>query len=300
MKTTLLLLMVTFAEATIGVFVKLTDERIPIHTLNFYALTLAALFLGLTLPWATGQRMRIPWTNLKDTALIGALIAAQISVFNFAMTQAPIANVVIFWSVAPFFVFILSAMFLHEPVRKIRILIFLFALVGIVLAKPLAGGHMLGNLIALGDGAVYAAMIVYMRSEGRSEASNDVFWFMAVAALLLSPAPLIFGPGAIGGTIAYQALGTALPVMLWAVCLGVVSTGCAYLGISLVLQRINANVYSLIDIIVSPVVASLLGFLVFREIPSGNIVSGGALILGAGFWLSWDMSKTAGERPASE
>jgi hypothetical protein len=67
----LLLLMVTLAEATIGVFVKLTDGRIPIHTLDFYALTFAAVFLGLTLPWATGQRMRIPWNNFKDAGLIG-------------------------------------------------------------------------------------------------------------------------------------------------------------------------------------------------------------------------------------
>ncbi|MDZ7645609.1 MAG: hypothetical protein U5K76_16110 [Woeseiaceae bacterium] len=37
--------MITSSEATIGVFVKLTDGRIPIQTLNFYALTFAAIFL---------------------------------------------------------------------------------------------------------------------------------------------------------------------------------------------------------------------------------------------------------------
>lgn len=137
-----------------------------------------------------------------------------------------------------------------------------------------------------------------MRSEGRSEASNNVFWFMAVAAVLLSPALLLFGPGAVTGTIFYSPLGIDLPVMLWTVCLGVVSTGCAYLGISLVLRQMNANIYSLVDIIVSPLAASLLGFLVFSEVPSDNIVSGGALILGAGFWLSWDMPKTSGDSAA--
>ena len=38
MKTVLLLLLITLSEATIGVFVKLTDGRIPIQTLNFYAI----------------------------------------------------------------------------------------------------------------------------------------------------------------------------------------------------------------------------------------------------------------------
>ncbi|MDZ7801475.1 MAG: DMT family transporter [Trueperaceae bacterium] len=187
MMTVLLLALITVSEATIGVFVKLVDGRIPIPTLNFYALAFAAAFLALALPWATGQRVRPPRGNVRDTVVIGALIAAQISVFNYAMTLAPIANVVIFWSVAPFFVFVFSALFLRERVRRRYVFIFLLALTGIVLAKPLAGGYMLGNLIALGDGAVYAAMVTYMRYEGKTETGNDIFWSMLVAALLAGP-----------------------------------------------------------------------------------------------------------------
>jgi drug/metabolite transporter (DMT)-like permease len=113
------------------------------------------------MPVATGRPLHIPWNNFKDTIIIGALIGIQISVFNYAMTLVPIANAVIFWSVAPFFVFIFSALFIGEKARKSYVLIFAVALIGIVLAKPLEGGHMLGNLIALGDGAIYAAMVTY-------------------------------------------------------------------------------------------------------------------------------------------
>jgi drug/metabolite transporter (DMT)-like permease len=291
MKTILLLLLITVSEATIGVFVKLTGDAIPIHTLNFYALAFAAVFLGFAMPLATGARPRFPRGNLKDTAVIGALIAAQISVFNFAMTQAPIANVVIFWSVAPFFTFLFSALFLGEKARKTHILIFAVALGGIVLAKPLEGGHMLGNLVALGDGALYAAMVTYMRYEGKSEAGNDIFWSMAVAAVLLSPAPFLAGPGRVMEMIAYERLGLELPVLLWAAGLGIVSTGFAYFGISIVLKKLNANVYSLVDIIVSPVVAATFGYLVFAEVPARSMMYGGALLLGAGFWLTREMSR---------
>ena len=291
MQIALLLLIVTLAEATIGVFVKLTGDAVPIYTLNFYGLFFAALFLLVTLPLSSKQGLRFPRQNVRDVFIIGALIAAQISVFNFAMTQAPIANVVIFWSVAPFFVFIFSALFLKEKPRKSYILMFLVALIGIVIAKPLAGGHMLGNLVALGDGAIYAAMVTYMRYEGKTETSNDILWFMAMAAIYLSPALLLAGPGQVTGLKFYEALGTSLPVMLWPVALGVVSTGLAYLCISIVLQKINANVYSLVDIIVSPMVASLLGYLVFAEVPSTNMMYGGVLLLGSGFWLSWTMSR---------
>lgn len=298
MKTVLLLLLITLSEATIGVFVKLTGDAIPIYTLNFYALAFAALFLLLSLPAATGQRLRFPHGNLKDTLVIGALIAAQISVFNYAMTRAPIANVVIFWSVAPFFVFIFSALALSEPARKSYALIFLIALIGLFIAKPLEGGYLVGNLVALADGAVYAAMVVYLRHEGKSETGNDIAWSMLVAALLLSPALLIAGTGEVSKMIPYEPLGMALPVMLWAAGLGIVSTGFAYLGISIVLKSIDANIYSLIDIIVSPVVASTLGYLIFAEVPSMNMIYGGGMLLVAGFWLTREMSRGAENRAA--
>jgi drug/metabolite transporter (DMT)-like permease len=289
LKTGLLLALITFSEATIGVFVKLTDGLIPIHTLNFYALAAAAGFLLIAFP-LTGNKNDLPLDNLKDTIVIGLLIALQISVFNFAMTLAPIANVVIFWSVAPFFTFIFSAIFLGEKPKCSHAAIFAIALAGIVVAKPLSGGNMTGNLVALADGAVYAAMVTYMRYEGKTDADNDIAWSMLVAAIVLSPSLFLFGPGQVGAMISYASLGMELPVLLWPLCLGIVSTGFAYFGISLVLKQIHANTYSLVDIIVSPVVAAFLGYLIFDEIPGTGVIFGGALLLGSGFWLTREMS----------
>lgn len=291
MSVVLLLALITISEATIGVFVKLTGDAIPIQTLNFYALSFAAAFLALAIPLTTGRPLRFPGGNVKDTLIIGALIAAQISVFNYAMTLVPIANAVVFWSVAPFFVFVFSALFLGEPAKPSYVLIFGLALAGIVLAKPLAGGEWFGNLVALSTGAIYAAMVTYMRHEGREETGNDIFWSMAAGAILLSPALVLAGPGEVGKLVAYPALGLSLPVMLWAVCLGVVSTGFAYFGISLVLKKITANIYSLVDIIVSPIVAATLGYLVFGEVPAQGMIFGGGLLLLSGFWLAREMSR---------
>jgi drug/metabolite transporter (DMT)-like permease len=135
-----------------------------------------------------------------------------------------------------------------------------------------------------------------MRYEGKTETGNDIAWSMLTAALVLSPALVLFGPGAVAATIAYPALGVELPVMLWAACLGVVSTGFAYFGISIVLKTLNANVYALVDIIVSPIVASTLGYLIFNEVPAQGMIYGGALLLGAGFWLTREMSRGAENR----
>ncbi|MFP4523850.1 MAG: DMT family transporter [Candidatus Woesearchaeota archaeon] len=285
------LLIVTLAEASIGVFVKLVGTNVPIFTLNFYRVLFAAIFLAAGVPLLTKHKLKFPKHNTKDILIVGGLIALQISFFNVAMSLAPIANVVIFWSVAPFFAFIFSTIFLKEKPKKVHILIFLIAIAGIIIAKPLDGGHALGNLIALADGAVYAAMVTYLRSEGITEDTVDIFWFMTMASVYLLPFLFIFGPGELGKLIPYEALGASIPVIVWVVCLGMISTGLAFLFISEVLKKIDANVYSLIDIIVSPVVAALLGYLIFTEIPSKNMIFGAALLLISGFWLTKELQR---------
>jgi drug/metabolite transporter (DMT)-like permease len=290
--------MITVAEATIGVFVKLVDGRVPIATLNFYALVAAAAFLFATVPFASGRRLELPTDNLRDTLIVGLLIALQISVFNLAMTMAPIANVVIFWSVAPFFSFLFAWAFLGEKPTWTYAAIFAVALVGIVIAKPFSGGHVAGNLIALADAAIYAAMVTYLRFEGKTEDDPDIPWQMAVAALVLAPSLAIWGPGTPFAVVAHPAIGTPLPVAVWAVGLGVVSTGMSYLGISLVIRRIRAGTYTLVDVIVSPIVAAMFGWIIFGEVPGRGMIVGGALLLASGAWLSRAMVRRREEATA--
>jgi drug/metabolite transporter (DMT)-like permease len=291
LRNLLYLTLITLSEATIGVFVKLTGDAVPIFSLNAYRVGFAFLFLLAVVPFIKRNFWELDRDDVKPCVLIGLFIALQISLFNTAMTLAPIANVVIFWSIAPFFVFLFSWLFLDEKARKNHIFIFILALAGIVIAKPLQGDAMSGNAIALCSGITYAAMVTYMRHEGRDESPSMVVWYMGAAALLLSPAFLIAGPGDVFRIGPHSVAGVKLPVILWVLVLGVFSTGVAYLFIALVIREISANVYSLVDIIVSPVVAGLLGYLVFGEVPSGNVVYGGALLLVSGLWLSLQMQQ---------
>ena len=91
MKALLLLALITVSEATIGVFVKLSDGLIPVQTLTFYAMAFAAVFLFIARALASREWPRFPRGNVKDTVIIGALIAAQGGVFNYAMTLVPMA-----------------------------------------------------------------------------------------------------------------------------------------------------------------------------------------------------------------
>ena len=287
----LALAIVTMAEASIGIFVKLVGDQVPLLAINFYRVFFAALIL-LPLVAATNRgALRFPHNNLRDVLIIGALIATQISLFNTAMTLAPVANVVVFWSIAPFFVFIFSSLFLNERPRPLYALIFLLAIAGVIIAKPVSlgagwGPEQLGNVIALSTGAVYAAMVTYLRSEGRSESTVDIFWFMVIASCYLVPGLFFVGPGNLFAPSDITFFGSTVPVITWILGLGFFSTGLAFFCISFVLTRINANIYSLIDIIVSPVMAALLAFLIFTEVPSTSMIVGGSVLLFSGALLT--------------
>ncbi len=157
---------------------------------------------------------------------------------------------------------------------------------------------MRGNMVALGVCAIYAAMVTYMRHEGKTETGNDIAWSLLFAALIMFPFLIVVGPGDVTGMIRYESLGLSLPVLLWAAGLGLISIGFAYFGISIVLKSISANLYSLVDVIVSPAVATLLGFLIFNEVPSSSMLYGGVLLLGAGAWLTREMSRSDPDRLA--
>lgn len=293
MPAALLLLIVTLSEASIGIFVKLVDGQIPILTLSFYRVFFAAMFLFIAVRCFNKKALRFPNNNLKDITIVGFLIATQITLFNVALSMVPVANAVIFWSIAPFFVFIFSSLFLKEKPRPAYFLIFVIAIVGIVLAEPASlnlygwGTEDLGNMIALLTGVVYAGVVTYLRSEGIDEEHIDIFWFMVAASVYLLPMLIWFGPGAVFATSTTTLLGVSVPVLVWVLGLGVVSTGLAYFCISYVLQKLDANIYSLVDIIVSPVMAAILAYLVFVEIPSSQRIFGGVILLCSGALLTY-------------
>lgn len=297
MRVLIYLIIVTLSEATIGVFAKLAGGSIPLFTLNFYRLFFASLFLLVMFLFFRKEKLKFPKNNLRDIFVIGLLITLQISLYNAAMIMGPIANAVVFWSIAPFFVFIFSSIFLGEKPKKIYILIFILAIMGIIIARPLSGGNAFSNCLALITGIVYAILVTFLRKEGIDKQSNDIVWSMITGAIILLPALFIFGPGEIFEIAQYGIARLYLPSIFWAIALGVIATGLAFYFISVVLRDIDANIYSLFDIIFSPIVAGLLGYWIFNEIPSIHLVYGGALLIIAGVWISYEMTK---ETPKSK
>lgn len=289
------LIYITILEALIGIWVKLAGKSIPIFTLNFYRALFALSSIFLVFLILNRKGLILKKVDIIPSIIIGFLIASQISLFNIAMSLTSVANVVIFWSTYPFFVFILSALFLDEKVRRTHIFIFILGIIGIIIAEPLKGsqGSMLGNVISLSGGFVFASLVTYIRKEESTESSGGSFWFFFFATLFLTPMIFIFGIGDSFKIMEQNLLGWSFqaPPIIWAIGLGIFSTGIVYILMGLALKKINANIYSLVDIIVSPMAAAIFAAIILSEMPSKNMIYGGAILLLSAFWLTTDLSE---------
>ncbi len=71
MKNLLYLTLITIAEATIGVFVKLTGDAIPVFTLNCYQVGFAFFFLLATVPFIKWNFWQMDRDGIKPLFFIG-------------------------------------------------------------------------------------------------------------------------------------------------------------------------------------------------------------------------------------
>lgn len=286
------LALITMFEAMIGIWVKLTGDSVPIYTLNFYRVFFALLTVLIFLVFI--DKPRFIKKELKSNLLIGFFIALQISLFNIAMSLAPVANVVIFWSTYPFFVFIFSKFYLKEKIKRFHVLVFITGLAGLIISQPLSGidEHIIGNVISLSGGLVYAILITYLRKESDDKPSN-VFWYFLFASLFLLPAVFIFGTGNLFSVSQANLFGLSyqFPPIIWVLGLGVISTGIVYILMRYMLNIMKAGVYSVFDVIISPVAAALFAFLILQQIPGTEKIIGGSILLLASFLLTIDIAK---------
>jgi drug/metabolite transporter (DMT)-like permease len=291
MKQHTLLILITIFEALIGIWVNLIGESVPIWTVNFYRVFFAFLTVAIVVPfWRT---IKFKKSEIKSNLFIGVFIAMQISVFNIAMSLAPVANVVIFWSINPFFVFLYSVFFLKEKIKKTHVWVFLFGLIGLIISEPFAGidEHVLGNSIALFSGLVYATLVTLLR-KNKADRPENVFWYLLFAAVILTPAVIINGFGNLWSSDQVSLFGNSyeLPAILWVLGLGVISTGLVYIFMRLTLSKITASLYAIFDVIVSPVAAGIFAYSILSEEPSRQVIIGGIILVLAAFYLSLDMA----------
>jgi drug/metabolite transporter (DMT)-like permease len=263
----------SFALAFIGVFVKLIGNTVPSITLAFFRSSLGFMFLFCIVPLMDKNVFKNFKRNAKSYAITGLLMAAGFTAAISALNNAPISNVIMMLATNVIFVALFASHFLHEKITKREKLAMLVGIVGVAVINPFKGGYALGNSLALLAAAIGATLIVYMRYEGKNHTAGSSMWFLFFAAIFLAPAPFIWGFGDVMGN------------WFWLLLLGILCTGLAYFLFNFGIEHIKAEDASLLMMISQPVFAISLAYFLIGEVPSHNILWGGAILLLAGFIL---------------
>lgn len=265
--------------ATLGLFYKgLAASGLPLLTIVFFRAGVAAFVLLLVLLWREPRSLRLSRRDVGFFLLFGLVgVAAFYIVYIHAIQWAGMGVAAVLMYTAPAWVTLFGALFLGEPLTGRRGMALLLAVVGCALVgrvHDLAGLRLNGPgiLAGLGAGLTYGLYTIFSKvAQRRHTPWATLAWALAAGTLFLLPFQ--------SPTVLWRAV-TTPSHLFWLVMLGVVPTLGGGLAFNLGLRRVPAGGASVVATL-EPVIAAVLGWLVWGERMDGLQMLGAGLILGA-------------------
>jgi drug/metabolite transporter (DMT)-like permease len=269
---------------TMASLIKATADHVPpgqaVFFRSFFAMPVILVWLWMRHDLRTGLRVKSPlghfWRGFVGTAAMGLGFAG--------LGLLPLPEVTAIGYAAPLLVVVFAAMFLNEEVRAFRLFAVALGLVGVlvVLAPRLTllSGPTVDTSAAFGAmlvlmGAVCAALAqIYVRKLVQTEQTSAIVFFFSLTATGLSLLTLPFGwvvpqPFEAGLLVAAGLLGG----------LGQIFLTSAY-------RFADASVVAPFDY-ASMLFAILIGYFIFDEVPTYQMLIGAGLVMLAGVMIIW-------------
>ncbi|MBF53204.1 MAG: EamA family transporter [Confluentimicrobium sp.] len=261
---------------------------------SFFAMPVIIVWLISRKELSTGLKTVDPWGHLWR-GLVGSAAMA----LNFmALGLLPLPEVTAISYATPIVVVIFAAMFLGETVRLFRLSAVVIGLVGVLvvlsprLSSLSAGGlqagglgasETLGAVIALGAAVMAALAQVFIRKLTRTErTASIVFWF-SVTASILSLTTLPFG-------WVIPSPGTTAMLIGSGICGGI-----GQILLTTAYRHADASVIAPFDY-ASMLLAVVLGYVVFSEVPTLQTLIGAGIVISAGALIIWREHRLGLER----
>ncbi len=260
---------------------KATPDYIPVMEIlgfRFGIQLLLLLPLALALKIAHRPGLREAGLHLAR----GFLIMAATGLFFAALRDMPLANAIAIFFVEPFILTVLGGLFLGEAVGVRRLTACGIGFAGALLViQPSFSELGLVALYPLGTALCFALYMVMTRRMATRMSPITLQAYTAIAATLLI-LPLLAAFDGTGNTALDPAMpyGIAIYTLLG---VGVVST-LSHLCISLALKFAPAATIAPLQYL-EIVSASVLGYLVFQDIPDRLTLLGIAIIVGSGLYV---------------
>lgn len=266
---------VVFAAMT--VCIKFLGSDIPAGQTIFVRGLISIVVLAL-IAWSTARPQLLKTNNWRSHALRS--LAGTVSLFCLftAVAMIPLADLTAITFTAPMFLTVLAMVFLGERIHRFRWTALGVGFLGVLLTigphLSFTHGVSPGVLFALGNAAFSAIAMVFLRSMSGGEHAITITFYFSLTFTICA------------ALTAVQGWPAPTPAQ-WALMAGAGLFGVfGQLLLSYSYRYAEASTIAPIDYS-NMIMAILLGYLFFDEIPSLSVWLGAPLILGAGLLILW-------------
>ncbi len=289
-KNLLLVFIAVVAVSWAAIFIKLTGAP-PLAT-AFYRMSFATLFiLPLALKKSLPEILKIRGKILIVSLLSGIFLGLHFATWITSLEYTSIPNSVVLVTTQPIFVAILSHLLLKEKINLTTLFAILLALLGSFIISggdfKLGKANFFGDILAL-IGAVMAAAYLLCGRVVRQKLSLITYIFLVyfISAFVLGILCVIWG------TPLYP---YPSKTFLWFILLGLVPTVIGHTLYNWALKYLKAYLVG-ISILGEPVGATILAYLIFKQIPPTLTYLGAAAIFTGIFLVFWSQKKAKDEK----
>ncbi|HEX2583828.1 MAG TPA: DMT family transporter [Steroidobacteraceae bacterium] len=263
--------------ALMATFIKLLGKSVPIGETVFVRGMMAILVLGLIAHHTTGLQV-LKTSNWKRHAMRSLAGTGSMFCYFASLSLIPLADYTAITFASPIFITILAMIFLGERIHAFRWTALVVGLSGvaIMIAPQISSqhGNGLGAVLALGGALSGAVAITTLRSMSRTEPAITITFYFLVTAMICALMTIFFGWVVPTKQQAIWMLLAALSGVLGQLSM---TTGYKYA---------EASTLAPLDY-AAMIMAVVIGYFVFSEVPSLWIWVGSALVISAGLVIIW-------------
>lgn len=212
----------------------------------------------------------------------------SMTTFFFGISQVPLAKASALMFTAPLFATIFAVFLLGERIRSRRMFALFLGFVGmLIIVRPTDGSIDHGSLLMLTAASTLAGMMIAIKSLSNTDSSITITTLGTTMVLAVMTVPAI---------MVWQ--WPTWEQLFWMFAIGALGSLSHYM-VAQAMSRAEASAIMPYDF-TKLIWASVLGFLIFSELPSWWTLAGGSIIFASTVYITYREARVGGARVASE
>jgi drug/metabolite transporter (DMT)-like permease len=255
-------------------------------------LALPLLYIWMRVSNKNSSVSKMNPVSSRDILLLlvpGVFFAADIGFWHWSIRYTSVANATLFANFAPIYVALAGAVLFKEKFSRTFIVALVIATIGTIVlmgsSASLTGNYIKGDILGMITAVFYAAYLISVgRMRARFNTASIMFWSGLSAAVLLLIASLISGDSIFPETMAGWLTILSLAWISHVAGQGLIVYALAHLS----------TAFSSVSLLVQPVCAALLAWVIFKESLTPLQITGAVIVL-FGIYLARRSNRIVGQ-----